>query len=103
MFIANSTEGVPIRLTDERWNHICKRHPELRGQEKKVLETVEPPEMILLGDYGEKLAARFYRATPLTSKYLLVAYKELSATDGFVVTAYFSRKVADWREVLWKR
>jgi hypothetical protein len=72
-------------------------------QEKRVLETIESPEMVLSGDYGEKLAVKFYRTTPLTSKYLVVAYKELSSTDGFVVTAYFARKVADWREVLWKR
>ena len=103
VLIAHSTERVPIRLTDERWHHICRRHPELEGQEKKVLETVESPEMILQGDYGEKLAVRFYRTTPLTSKYLVVAYKELSQTDGFVVTAYFSRRIADWREVIWKR
>lgn len=59
--------------------------------------------MILQGDYGEKLAVKFYRTTPLTSKYLVVAYKELSAKDGFALTAYFSRKVAEWREVLWKQ
>jgi hypothetical protein len=33
---------------------------------------------------------------------LVVAYKELG-TDGFVVTAYFARRLADWREILWKR
>ena len=103
MLIAHSVEGVPVRLTNERWRHIRRRHPELEGQTRKVLETVESPEMILQGDYGEKLAVRFYRITPLTSKYLVVAYKELSETDGFVVTGYFSRRIADWREVLWKR
>jgi hypothetical protein len=103
VFVTYSVEGVPVRLTDERWNHVCRRHPELNEQEKRVLETIESPEMVLSGDYGEKLAVKFYRTTPLTSKYLVVAYKELSSTDGFVVTAYFSRKVADWREVLWKR
>lgn len=103
MLIAYSTQGVPVRLTDERWDHICRRHPELRDQEEKILETVESPEMVLQGDYGEKLAARFYKTTPLTSKYLVVAYKELSPRDGFVVTAYFARRLAEWREILWKR
>jgi uncharacterized protein YuzE len=30
----------------------------------------------------------------------VVAYKELNESEGFVVTAYFSRKVADWRQIL---
>ena len=101
MLVTYSAEGVPIRLTDERWAHVCRRHPEMQAQDGKVLETVRLPEMILRGDYGEKLAARFYKTTPLTSKFLVVAYKELG-TDGFVVTAYVARRLADWREILWK-
>lgn len=103
MLVAYSVVGVPVRLTDERWGHICRRHPEMEGQEGKVLETINSPEMIFQGDYGEKLAVRFYRTTPLTSKHLVVAYREMSATDGFVVTAYFARRLANWREMLWKR
>jgi len=100
--VTNSVGGVPIRLTDERWGHICRRHPEMEHQKGKVLETIKSPDAILRGDYGEKLAVRFYRTTPLTSKYLVVAYKEVGATDGFVATAYFARRLADWREIIWK-
>jgi len=103
VFVTYSVTGVPVRLTDERWNHICRRHPEFKGQERGVLETIESPEIVLRGDYGEKLAVRFYKTTPLTSKYLVVAYRELTETDGFVVTAYFARRIADGREVLWKQ
>lgn len=103
MLIARSVDGVPIRLTRERWEHICQRHPELEGQQGRVLETLQTAAEILEGDFGEKLAVRFYRRTPLTSKYLIVAYKELEPVDGFVVTAYFARRVAKWRRRLWKR
>ena len=58
---------------------------------------------VFKGDFEEKLAVRFYRRAPLTSKYLVVAYKELGPQDGFVVTAYFARRLATWRERLWKR
>ena len=94
---------MPIRLTGERWEHIGRRHPELVNQREKVVETVSSPSEVLRGDFGEKLAIRFYRRTPLTSKYLVVAYREIDATDGFVVTAYFTRRVAKWRERLWSR
>jgi len=32
--------GHEIYLTDERWNHICEEHPEMRGYESQVLETI---------------------------------------------------------------
>ncbi len=73
------------------------------NQSEKVLETVSTPREVLRGDFGEQLAVRFYRRTPLTSKYLVVAYREIDPTDGFVVTAYFTRGVAKWRERLWSR
>jgi hypothetical protein len=103
LLIAVSVGGVPIRLTEERWAHISRRHPELRSQQRRVLETLESPSEVLKGDFGEKLALRFYRRTPVTSKSLVVAYRELDALDGFVVTAYFTRRVATWRQRLWKR
>jgi hypothetical protein len=103
LLIGHSVERIPIRLTKERWDHICRRHPELRDQQQRVVETLGDPEEVFKGDFGEKLAVRFYRRTPLTSKYLVVAYRELSASDGFIVTAYFSRQLATWRQRLWKR
>jgi len=103
MLIARSKDAVPIRLTEERWEYICKRHPEMEDQQDKVLETVSGPDYIQRGDQGAKMAIRSYEKTPLSSKYLVVVYREIDGSDGFIITAYFTRKPADWREVLWKR
>ena len=78
MLIARSVDGVPVRLTQERWNHICRRHPEVAGRLDTVVETLQGPETILEGDFGEKLAARFYRRTPLTAKHLIVGIESSS-------------------------
>jgi hypothetical protein len=91
-----------IRLPDERIEHILKNHPDMNGQESRILETVGDPEVIMDGDYGELLAARFYAKTPLTSKHLVVAYREI-ASDGFILTAYFARRLSERRTILWKR
>lgn len=40
MLIVRSRNGVPVRLTEERWRHIVDRHPEMDGQREKVLETL---------------------------------------------------------------
>ena len=63
MLITQSLDGVPIHLTTERWEHICRRHPDMRAQHARVLETVRNPAELLEGDFGAKLAARFYRRT----------------------------------------
>jgi len=75
----------------------------MRNQKDKVLLTIKEPEFIQKGDYGEKLAVRLFDETPLTQKYLVVIYKEEDDKDGFIITAYFTRQTAQWREIVWKR
>ena len=53
-----SRNGVPIRLTDERWTHISEEHCELAGLRLEVLETVANPDRVLAGGAGELLAVR---------------------------------------------
>lgn len=100
--IIASINGVPIRLTDERWQHIASRHIEMSTMREQVLQTISQPDVIQKGDAGELLAIRFYLQTPLTQKFLVVAYQE-SRTDGFVITAYLTRRPSNRREIIWKR
>jgi hypothetical protein len=101
MQVIISINNVPIRLTDERWQHITTRHPELVAQQEKLLETIAKPEQIQAGDTGELLAIRFYPQTPLTSKFMVVAYREVSVDDGFILTAYFTNRPSTRRITLW--
>jgi hypothetical protein len=103
VIIARSRTGVPIRLTDERWHHITSHHPELSDQRERVVETLTDPDLIQRGDVGEWLAIRFYEQTPLTSKFLVVAYREIGQTDGFVLTAYLTRRPSTQRVTAWNR
>ncbi len=94
----NSKNGIPIRLTDERWAHITEEHTELTDKYSAVLETVAKPTRILAGGEGELLATREIEA----GKWLIVAYREL-ANDGFVITAFMTSKVSGFerRKQLW--
>ncbi len=103
MIIVYSKNKVPIRLTQERWDHITRRHPEMENQKIKVEETISDPEIIQKGDFDEFLAIRFYSTTPLTQKYLVVAYKEVSSQEGFSLTAYFTSLISKRRQSIWKR
>jgi len=103
MLIVHSHSGVPVRLTEERWQHIVRRHPEMYDQRERVLETVTEPDMIQQGDFGELLAIRFYAETLLTSKFLVVAYREIQPDDGFILTAYLTNRPSARRAMIWKR
>ena len=103
MRIVLSKNFIPIRLTDERWAHIESRHPEMQRHNMQVLDTIEEPDFVQEGDFGVLLAVRFYPRTALTSKYIMVAYRELGEADGFVLTAYLSSRPSTRRRILWKR
>jgi hypothetical protein len=92
LVVVLSKNGVPIRLTDERWAHITEEHAELAGLRLEVLETIVDPQRILAGGNGELLAVR--EIAP--GKCLVAVYKELG-DDGFVITAFVSSRLA-WLE-----
>jgi hypothetical protein len=88
MDIAYSVNGVPIRLTEERWRHIVSNKPYMEAYYDVMLEIVEQPTWILRGYAGSLVAVR-----PLgRHQYLHVIYKELQRKDGFIITAFMSRK-----------
>lgn len=103
MLAARSHNGATVRLTDERWEHVVRQHPEMGGQRQRVLETLSDPDLIQQGDFGELLAVRSYPRTLLTSKNLVAVYRETNAEDGFVVTAYLTRRPSARRVTIWKR
>jgi hypothetical protein len=96
---AVSRNGVPIRLPDERWQHIIEEHAELTELYDQVLLTVSAAERVLDGTAGELLAVR----TIEVGKALVVVYREVDATDGFIITAFLTRRLPslDNRTQLW--
>ena len=75
MLSAVSVNGISIRLTDERWEHIIDEHGELLGTRSDVLDTVSQPDRIVAGRAGELLGLR--EVTP--GKRLVVVYREAGA------------------------
>ena len=94
--LAHSVNGVPIILTDQGWGHIRDRHPEIERQEQ-VLEAIERPELIQRGDFGALMAV-----LSLEDVYLVVVYREVTSSRGFVITAYLAERLRG-REILWIR
>jgi hypothetical protein len=101
MDVARSKNDVRVRLTEERWLHITEEHSEMAGYYFDVLETVEAPDAIYMGKAGECIAVRELEK----DKYVVVVYRELSKEDGFVVTAFLTRrrKQLERRRKIWPR
>jgi hypothetical protein len=71
----------------------------LQGQVRGVL--AESPLKVLSGSGGELSAVR--EIAP--GKFLVVVYKEAGAGDGFVITAFLTRRIKqlEKRVVIWPR
>ena len=96
--IVYSRDGVPIRLTDERWAHIIEGHNELAGMRFDVLEAVAEADRVLQGRAGECLALKEYEP----GKWLVAVYREVEK-DGFIITAFLTRRIGslDRRRQIW--
>lgn len=87
--VAISVNGVPVRLTDERWEHIVIGHPELKDLYTEVINTIREPISVVLGNNDELLAVQELEA----DKYIVVVYREVSTKDGFIITAFITKKI----------
>ncbi len=92
---------MPIRLSDEKWVHIVEYYDHLAGHYHDVLKTVRAPDVVYEGNGGELFAI----SKRLTPRYLVVAYRELSSSYGFVITAFFTTRIRqiERRRLVWKR
>jgi hypothetical protein len=96
--IADSVNGVPIRLTDERWEHILDAHPDLGSYREAVLDAVENPDYILASRRGA-LAAVIVLGR---KAFLHVFYVEKNRHDGFVLSARVVEKM-DKARIVWRK
>lgn len=103
MAVAVSKNSVSIRLTDERWQHITVGHPEVADYYFEILETIEKPEIIYEGRSSELIAIKEFQK--ISPKFVVVIYKELSGNDGFVITAFVSKRKQEFnkKKVVWKQ
>jgi hypothetical protein len=92
MNTAKSVNGATIRLPDERWLHITEEHAEMAGYLYDVLEAVQEPLAVFEGNAGELLAAREIE----TGKYIIAVYREVNKEDGFIITAFLTKR---WKQI----
>ena len=95
-------QGRPVRLTDERQQHILE-HPEMAGMESALEETLRDPQLVIRSrtDETATLSYRYYLRTLVGGRWLCVVVKYNEA-DAFVLTAYLTDEPKRG-EVLWRK
>jgi hypothetical protein len=103
MAVAVSKNGVSIRLTDERWQHITVGHPEVADYYFEILETIEQPQIIFEGRNEELIAIKKFEK--ISPKFIVVIYKELNIEDGFIITSFVSKRQQEFakKKIIWKQ
>ena len=69
-------------MTEERWYHITRGHPEMAVYYDEILEAVEHPEFVYLG-----------------------SNEEVYENDGFIITSFVTNKKPYFtkKKMIWKQ
>ena len=100
---AMTVSGVLVRLHENMFKRILRKHGELNGMEEQILDAVTFPDLVLMGHGEELLAVKHYENTSLGSKDMVVVYRE---DKRLVITAFLTSdrsKLVKKRAVLWQR
>ena len=100
MKLLRDYQGLTVRLTDERLEHILE-HPEMVALEASIGETLVDPERVVqsLSDSSVRLFYRHYPVTSVGAKFLCVVVK-MGFEDSFVITAYLTDRMKKG-EIVW--
>lgn len=83
--------GFQAILTDECWQHIVSRHPEMRPLKELVLEAIRNPDGIYLGKRDPRrriYSKRYLQVRGVGDSLSLLVF--VGGEDRFVATAYFA-------------
>lgn len=90
IFEIEDKSGRKIRLTEERWNHITKEHPNVVDVEE-IKKALLNPTKTKHSKYDPNVVWH-YRFVKGKKRYLFAAVKYLNG-DGFVITSYYMRAI----------
>jgi len=100
---SKTVTGVTVKLHKLILKRIVSKHSELEGCEEMILDTIRSPDFIIEGHKHELLAIKHYATTPISSKDMVVVYRE---DKRLVITAFLTskaHKITEKRRVIWQK
>ncbi len=103
MDILADYNGISIRLTDERLQHITDAHPSVLELPNAIVETLESPDTVRLSSRSDdtRLYYRWYTETKYDDKYVCVVVV-MTDDDAWIITTYLTDAIKQG-ELLWER
>ena len=103
LFVEKDPEGRSVECRQRDWDHICARHPYLRGLQASIRKTISDPLAILTD--ADRPADRivYYRLRRNSSFLKVVVDKAAFADDAAIVTAYYADSIKSEEIVLWMK
>lgn len=94
VFEIEDITGRKIYLSRERWSHITQDHQEVSPYIEDMKEALHNPTKITEQDFKVKVGYyyKYLKVRPSPAKYLLIIVKYLNGR-GFIITAYFVRRI----------
>jgi hypothetical protein len=96
--------GQIVEVTEERWRHVVKGHPELTGQEDLVKDAIGSPEIVYQGDTADD---KMFRSVKVSGSGFMLGGKVVIAVVNYaskakLLTAY-TTTMDPKKRVLWNR
>ena len=93
VFKINDRDGVPIRLTQDRWiGQIVDRHPEVESYIEEIKQVVQGPTQITEDEGGIYHLASFGIVSREWRNSYLEVVVRYSPAEGEVLTVHFSHR-----------
>ena len=99
--ILRDSQGHPVRLPDERWNHIIEDHPNIVEIPETIGETLQSPDILRRSNSDPDTVRLYYKRLPDQAdgeKWGCVVVKYLNG-DAFVLTAYITDSIREGEEI----
>lgn len=86
--------GNEVRLTEERYRHILRRHPEMESRLHRFADVLASPDAVVPYRSGQsvRLYYRLYPDLRGRNRYVRIVVKE-EADYSFILTAYLDRRI----------
>ena len=93
LFEIKDKSGRTIYLTQERWKHISKEHPNISGKIEEIKNILTNPVIITESEknVNVKFYYKYYKKAKF-KKYLLVIVRYLNG-KGFIITSFYIDKI----------
>ncbi len=100
-----SFSSAMIRLTQERWNHIINRHPELEEYESLIKNCLKEPDEVFSDNNKDYIVAKNCQKEDFITDWLVIYIRMVNGEDGFIKTLHgssekkFKRGKRKWQQV----